>query len=359
MNDEAYYKLAKVLDTLPNGFPSTESGIEIRLLKKIFEPEEAELFCDLRLTPETAGQISERTNRPLEGLEEKLLSMWGKGELWAFELDGVWKFKMMPWMIGIYLLQRERMDREFAMMAEEYRVHWGRQYLKYGPRITLVVPVEKEIPVKQEALTYLQVSGLIERAKSFAVNECICRKRQGLLGEPCSKPTEVCLMMDAMPGMFEKGPIGGKVITREEAYEVLRKAEEAGLVHMTSNVESGHWFICNCCGCCCGILRPVKMGLPNLLNSHYYAAIDSEICSACGICADERCQVKAIEKGDQFYSVIEGKCIGCGLCASTCPEKAITMVHKKPEDRSSPLKDQDAWFEERGRQRGVDFSKYK
>jgi len=70
MSDEIYHKLAKVLDTLPNGFPATESGVEIRLLKRIFQPEQAELFCDLRLTFETVEQIAERTGRPLEGLEE-------------------------------------------------------------------------------------------------------------------------------------------------------------------------------------------------------------------------------------------------------------------------------------------------
>jgi Na+-translocating ferredoxin:NAD+ oxidoreductase subunit B len=128
---------------------------------------------------------------------------------------------------------------------------------------------------------------------------------------------------------------------------------------LTNNTESDHWCICNCCGCCCAVLRAVNAGLPNVVNSHYYAEIDPELCVTCGICADERCQVKAIDKGDDFYSVIKKRCIGCGLCLSTCPEGAIRMVHKKPEDRSYPPKDEDAWLEERGRQRGVDFSQYK
>jgi len=68
MIEEKYHKLAKVLDTLPNRFPATESGVEIKLLKKIFRPEDIELFCDLRLTFETAEQISERTGRPLEAV---------------------------------------------------------------------------------------------------------------------------------------------------------------------------------------------------------------------------------------------------------------------------------------------------
>ena len=201
MSDEVYYRLAKVLDTLPSGFPATESGIEIKILKKIFEPEEAEIFCDLRLTPETAARISERTGRPLEGLEQKLVSMGQKGELWAFESDGVRTFKMVPWILGIYEFQLKRMDREFAAMWEEYSRPWGRQFLRHGPQIMQVIPIEKEIPVKQEALTYQQVSGLIEKARSYMVNECICKKKQGLLDHPCSKPTEVCLAMDPVPGL--------------------------------------------------------------------------------------------------------------------------------------------------------------
>jgi hypothetical protein len=70
MSDEIYYKVAKVLDTLPNGFPSTESGVEIKLLKKVFTPEQADLFCDMRLTFETVEEIASRTERPLKGLKE-------------------------------------------------------------------------------------------------------------------------------------------------------------------------------------------------------------------------------------------------------------------------------------------------
>jgi electron transport complex protein RnfB len=83
MSDEIYKKLAKVLDTLPNGFPSTPSGVEIKLLKKIFTPEQADLFCSLRMTFETAGQIAERTGRPLPGLEVQLTAMAEAGQIQA------------------------------------------------------------------------------------------------------------------------------------------------------------------------------------------------------------------------------------------------------------------------------------
>ena len=132
--------------------------------------------------------------------------------------------------------------------------------------------------------------------------------------------------MNSEPGFYGNHPWGGRVISKEEAYEVLRKSEEAGLVHMTSNVASGHGYICNCCGCCCGLLRGVNMGLPNVVNSYYYASINSELCSSCGICAEERCQVNAIEEGEDAYNIIKDKCIGCGLCVTTCPERCHSVA---------------------------------
>jgi ferredoxin len=359
MSNQVYHKLAKVLDTLPNGFPATENGLEIKILKKIFTPEEADLFCNLRLTPETAEQISERTGRPIEGLEEMLMSMWERGEIMGSDVKGVKTFKMMPWVIGIWEFQLPRMDKEFAKMCEEYKMHWGAQFLSHGPQIMHVLPIEKEIQAKQEALNYEQVSELIEKAQSFMVNDCVCKKEKELLGNPCSKPVDVCLALDPEAGYFDNNPWGGKIISREEAYEVLNKAEEAGLVHLTSNVESGHWFICNCCGCCCGVLGAVNMGFTDAINSHYYAKIDPSLCDACGTCADERCQVHAIEEGEEAYKIIQEKCIGCGLCVSACPSEAIELIRKQPEEILPALKNEDAWMEERARQRGVDFSQYK
>ena len=359
MSDEVYCKLAKVLDTLPNGFPATPSGLEINLLKKVFTPDEADLFCDLRLTPETAQQIAERTGRPLEGLEEKLTRMWERGEIFGVSLGGVKLFRIVPWVVGIYEFQLNRMDREFAQMCEEYSVYLGPQLVGNTPQVMQVIPIEKEIPAKQEALPYEQVSSIIEAGQSFAVNQCICKKEQGLLDKACKKPQEVCLAVAPVPGVFENHPWGGRIISKEGAYEVLRKSEEAGLVHLTSNVESGHWFICNCCGCCCGMLRAIRMGLVNAANSYYYAMIDPDTCISCGICANERCQVNAIEEGEDAYRITKEKCIGCGLCVTTCPTESVRLVRKPSDEQVAPAKDEQAWFEERARSRGVDFSAYR
>ena len=76
MSDDVYRKLAKVLDTLPNGFPAAESSAGIKLLEKIFDPDQAELFCDLRLQFETAQQIAERTGHSADGSHPRLVIGW-------------------------------------------------------------------------------------------------------------------------------------------------------------------------------------------------------------------------------------------------------------------------------------------
>jgi len=203
MSDELYQKLAKVLDTLPNGFPATNSGVEIKLLKRIFEPEQVELFCDLKLNFETAEQIAERTGRPLEGLEKMLTTMWERGQLFGVKLGDTKLFKMMPWIFGIYEFQLPHMDRELAEMCEEYGKVYHKQFFKKKPQFMQVIPIEREIPAKHKALTYEKVSSIVENGQSFLLNECICKKEQGLLEDPCDRPLEVCLAIAPVPNVFD------------------------------------------------------------------------------------------------------------------------------------------------------------
>ncbi len=361
MVDEIYQNLARVLDTLPNGFPATESGVEIKLLKKIFTPEQADLFCDLRLTFETAQQVAERTGRPVADLEKQLRDMARAGQLFSINFGGIRVFKMLPWVFGIYEFQLSRLDKELTLLVEEYAPVFGKQFYSETPQLMRTLPVEKEITGQQEVISYEKVSDLIEQNQSFLVNDCICKKEKELLGHPCDRPMHVCLALAPVPNVFKKYPTG-KEITKQEAHDLIKMAEEVGLVHLTYNVQGGGFYICNCCKCCCGVLRSInELGIPAsmVINSNYYAEIDEDKCIACGTCLDERCQVGAIEEGDDAYRIIPDRCIGCGLCISTCPNDAIRLVHKGQDQIVQPPVNEDAWFEKRGRMRGVDFSRYK
>ena len=360
MSDGVYRRLAQVLDTLPNGFQATEDGLEIRLLKRIFDPDEAELFCDLKLSFETAEQIAERTGRPLEGLEEKLTCMSNeKGQIQSLKLGAMRVFKMLPWAIGIYEAQLARMDRELAQLCNDYMKHFIPAFVPAGPQLMRTIPIGEQVAAAQEALPYDKVSGIIEAGQSFLVNDCICKKEEHLLDNGCDHPLEVCLAVAPIPGIFDDAP-SGRAISKQEAYAVLEEAEDAGLVHLTSNVTSGHYFICNCCGCCCAVLKGItKHGLTNVVNSDFYSEIEVEPCTGCGICAENVCQVDAISEEGEAYRVDGALCLGCGNCVDLCPTEAIQLRRKRPEDRQAPPADHDAWMDARARIRGVDYSQYR
>ncbi len=358
MTDEIYLKLAEILDYLPNGFPRTESGVEIKLLKKIFTPDEAELFCDMKMAKETAAEISRRTGRPLQGLDEKLSAMWWKGQIECDPTGEEKRYNLVPWVVGIFEFQVGNMDEEFARLHVEYIKTAGLFFMKKKPQVMQVLPIEKEVPDHNEALPFARVSALIEKSQSFAVNECICKKQSGLIGRGCAKPREVCLLIAEKPGFYDNHPMAGRLITREEARDILNRAEEAGLVHMTANVQEGHWFICNCCGCCCSQLLAARFGWKGAVNSRYFARIDASLCTNCGLCSETRCQVKAIDAVEGHRAVNEEKCIGCGLCVSTCPSGAVTLIHKSAERIIEPPRDEKEWYSIKARNEKKDISKF-
>jgi Pyruvate/2-oxoacid:ferredoxin oxidoreductase delta subunit len=292
-------------------------------------------------------------------LEEELTRMTGRGEIWGVEMDGKKVFWLAPWVVGIYEFQIDRLDREFCQMHEQYSMYFGAQFIQTGPQIMMTIPIEEHLPSDQQALPYHQVSRIIEQGVSFRVGECICKKERAVMEHPCAKPTEVCM---AILPVADVEPLRkwGRAISKEEARKVLREAERAGLVHLTGNIEKDHWLICNCCGCCCGVLRPIRQfGLKGLVNSAYRAEIDAEQCIGCGVCKEERCQVGAIVEEKDSYRVMADRCIGCGLCLTDCSVECIRLVRRPDSELVKPAADTEAWNQERARNRGVDYSALK
>lgn len=358
MDSAVFERLAATLDSLPNGFPRSQSGIELQLLRKIFSPDEAELFCDLRLARETVEEIAIRTGRPFEGLAEKLDAMWWKGQIERHGKDGDIRYNLVPWILGIYEYQLRSMDEEMARLHVKYIKSVGPYFLAKKPQMMQVVPVEREVSPANRALPFAQVSAILEKSRSFAVNQCICKKQMRLIGKGCDRPQEVCMVLSETEGYFDHHPMGGRVISREEAYDIVRMAEENALVHMTGNVRDGHVFLCNCCGCCCLQLIAARFGVKETVNSHYYAVIDQSLCTGCGTCSDSRCQVAAIELLDGARKVVRDKCIGCGLCASTCPSEAIRIVRKDDAEITPPPEDDMDWYRRKAAEQGIDISRF-
>lgn len=343
---DSYHALADYLNSMPNGFPRTETGIELELLKKIFTPEDAELFCKLTLEKETIDQITARTGMNKEYLSNHLESMWNRGLIECHTTGNTRTYNAVPWILGIYELQQKFIDEEFARLHAKYIKTVGPYFLTPKPQIMQVIPIEQHVQSHSSPMPYEQLSAIINNSRSFAVNECICKKQTALLNRGCNKPREVCLSISESPNYFDNHPHAGRIITKEEALSILKMAEDAALVHMTANIQEGHYFICNCCGCCCVQLIAARFGMPETVNAHFFAVINPELCTQCGTC-ETRCQVQAIQNTDGLRSIIQQKCIGCGLCVSTCPNNAITLIHKDKSQDTVPPKDQDDWYREK------------
>ncbi len=164
----------------------------------------------------------------------------------------------------------------------------------------------------------------------------------------------MCLGISHHENAFDRYPMG-KVISREEALRVVALAEEEGLVHTTYNIKSGQIFMCNCCSCCCGLLRGMKhFNAPHLIaGSNFRASINQDTCEGCGVCATERCPMAAIVEEDGTYRVLAERCIGCGVCATTCPTESITLMRKPESEQDEPPQDLFDWFAKRADSRGI------
>jgi len=348
--EDVYESLAEALDRLPNGFPRTASKVEIAILKKIFSQDEAFLASHLERKMEQVDKIAKRVGQSVEEVETKLRNMADRGLLWSSVKDGNHCYRLAPFIVGTYEAQLETMDHELAHLIEDYLANGGAVgIMKPKPALHRVIPAHKA--VKSEwILPYDDVRAVLLNAKSFRLQDCICRVQQDQIGRRrCTFPVKTCLSFSS-----RERPPGPGYMSREEALAALDNAEEIGLVHTVSNVAKGFGYVCNCCGCCCGILRGITdWGIENsVAYANYYAVIDPDACVGCGACR-ERCQVKAISEETDASVVDTKRCIGCGLCVTGCPNGAAELKKKPESEIVHPPADFGTWEEERLRNRGI------
>ncbi|MBL7225216.1 MAG: 4Fe-4S binding protein [Desulfobacteraceae bacterium] len=195
-----------------------------------------------------------------------------------------------------------------------------------------IIPLDKTVEVPEEFILPSQsVEDIIDKFDEIAVGHCFCRQRRKVLGEPCATDAPVINCFTFGKSARHTAAQGfTRMITKEKAREIMREAEEAGLVHKAfhpgSKVSRPETSICNCCKDCCDTLHLWRDGAFPLINSTYYlSVIDQDACSGCGICV-ERCPTDAIElNDDQKAERDEKSCFGCGICARYCPEEAISL----------------------------------
>ena len=345
MFEKTYQNLAEHLDRLPRGFGTSDSGADLRLLRRLFTPEEAELAIQLTLDAEPAEVIAERTQLPVIEITRRLNEMAEKGLIFSFQSAERILYQAAPFVVGIYEFQINRMNPGFLQDLEDYfdtQQPRSQPVQKSIPQMR-TIPIEQSIDPPLEALPYEQVFELINAHERFGVAPCICRQRARMKGEGCGAPEETCLMFGDFADFYVRTG-RGRSIDKTEVFELVKQADTANLVLNPTNSKFVG-AICCCCGCCCGILRGLQSSSQPAeeVASAFIASFDSEICTDCRMCMD-RCQMQAFTVRDDRVMHDPARCIGCGVCVSTCPSGALTL-HRKPDTKlyEPPSTMQDTW----------------
>ena len=335
MTEPVYEKLADAVNARGGAILGMKCKEFFALLEELFTPEEAELATTMPPQPVSAETLATGIGRDYKELENILETMANKGLIFSHDRDGVRFYNLMVLLPGIFEMQfmsgevNDRTKKLARLFDDYFEAVRQPSAAATAPRVVFpfarVITVEQEIPSSVGIHPYDKVSEYIANADDIAVGTCYCRHHGELVGRPCDKPKDVCMAFGPQARYIAERGFGRR-ITKEEAIEVLDRSEKAGLVHCSSNTGKYLDFICNCCGCHCGILRSIKMAdVPSAgANSSFMASVNEEECIGCGDCL-ARCWMEALTLEGDIVAIDARRCIGCGLCISACPTGALTL----------------------------------
>jgi Pyruvate/2-oxoacid:ferredoxin oxidoreductase delta subunit len=354
MSEKLWHNVARKIvkaGTLP--FPLTETLMD--LLKILITEEQAKFINLFRKTSMNLIELKERTDMDEESITKMLTELMDNGIITGARSrrTGIMVYYLLPPFPGLFemsLIRGETGEKE-KKLAKIYDKIFGeigqvtqREYdfvfeaFKKFPPLDRVVPVEEEIePSVEVVLPLEELTSIVENHDVFSVAKCYCRHQKDLLGRPCSISDERynCVQF----GKTAQHLIDynfAKEITKEEALEILHKAEDDGYVHKAVhaqlNIEKGLEGFCNCCKCCCGVFELYYRNVGPIYSRAYYISdLNEELCVACGTCT-KFCPTEAIKCENPIAVIDKERCIGCGLCAHHCPEKAIKLTRTGPRD---------------------------
>ncbi|MDR2610751.1 MAG: FAD-dependent oxidoreductase [Clostridiales Family XIII bacterium] len=286
---------------------------EYLILEPVVTDDMAEVALHMELRKKiTAAELAGKCGKPEEEVYRLLMDLADAGVCFVNEINGVDTFWYDVWVPGIMemMVANKKNVAKYPQIAEAFEAY-GRVR---GPRTTgnfpvgvglmRVIPIEQAIMGETRRASYEEVSKYLNDNDIFTVSDCSCRTAREVMGEGCGHLKEdMCIQMGHAAEYYIRTG-RGRQITREEAFEIIRRAEENGLMHQIPNLDgSGKTHaICNCCGCSCLSLRTAEMFInADMVRSNYVSSVDREKCTACGECV-KHCPVNALQLGQKICS---------------------------------------------------------
>ena len=291
----------------------TYSDPEYRILAPIVSDDMCEVMMHMRLeTPRTAEDIARRAKKSVDFTQTQLDKLVTCGVIRTRPVDGAPGYYYPIWVPGIMegiLTNREQCDKypDLGRCFEEYtrrRVGVLAPVMAPGMSFMRVMPVMSAIENNSRTASYDEISTLIDKAEIISVGPCSCRRARRLMGEGCGHLEEdMCMYLNENARTYIKTG-AHREVSKEEAYQILKRAEDNGLVHEINQAPGFEdaSAICNCCGCSCFALRIGEyFRKPDSLRSNFVAKVDKQNCVACGQCV-ENCQMNALKLGQKLCS---------------------------------------------------------
>ncbi|KKN26189.1 hypothetical protein LCGC14_0877190 [marine sediment metagenome] len=365
MSEEKYRRAARVI-VMAGRFPLPVNETLIEILKYLIDGDEIEFIMAFkRKKSQTLEQLKKSSKLPEEEILHKIKSLAKKGVIFnQSSSNGIMVYRLLPLiMVGpfeyIFMSKLEYSDENkriadlFKKLFDETKIIVQSKYDALEPVFRNFPPIDRTLPilVKNVSGNEIQISinekidipsetivltqeieKLINKFKDIAVGHCFCRHHKDLLGKPCKHTDmrENCFTF-GKSARYTSEQGFARLISNEEALNLLKKSEEAGLVHKAfhphEDITKAETSICNCCEDCCATFEMWRDGVIPLTNTtNYLANIEIEKCTGCGICV-QKCPVHAIELNDDDVAERNAEwCIGCGVCAHFCEENAISLL---------------------------------
>jgi len=353
MSKKVYKQLLEVMKKRGGPYAGADIPEFYEMVEVLFTPEQAEVNNAMPEGPFTAAGLANEMTRDEGEITGILESMANNGLCLAMKMEQTQFYLAAPFMPGVLEFQfmrgtKSQRDTQIAKLIYDYK---GAFEASGGPiseskfPFARVITVDSAIESESTIHTYDQVQNIIDNSDLIGVATCYCRHGADLRGEDLhGMPKDVCMLFGPM-GQYAIERLGAKMISKEEARGVLNRAEEAGLIHMSENMEEGMKFLCNCDRWhCVAVQMALKQPKPGLgFNSGFEPRFDADLCTACEDCL-ERCPPEALVMGSNDVPEVDlDRCFGCAVCATGCPSEAISMVNKP--GYPAPPKDENAFKE--------------
>lgn len=364
--DEKYKKAGEIISTA-GGTPIPVNDTLIKILKYFIMEDELDFitaFSDKK--SQTMEQLKQSSGLSEEEINNKVKNLSRRGVIFNQpNSKGLMVFRLLPLVnVGTFeytfmgKIEKNERNREISLLFDKLFAELEQMvqtnYDALIPRLSTLPPVDRTVPIfdnkpKNEKIKIVidqeisaaadkivptkKVEELIQKFDEIAVGHCFCRHHKDMSGTPCKQTNERenCFTF-GKSARFTSEQGFSRMISKDEALVILKKAEDAGLVHKayhpnfdTSKDETS---ICNCCRCCCanGV---DNMIIPIANATNFLSVVNTDLCIGCGTCVKHCHTYAAYLTDDKKAGRKVELYIGCGVCAHLCPQNAISMIEGK------------------------------